>query len=113
MTAADAGTPTFNETLAKKILEKFPAAELKWTSNPKHGDEDVFEVRSTSLLEITRETESLLRYSVRSDAALRGTEHGRSYGPRGWPARRPCRALRSGPGDGFGPTKVRRTRTRR
>lgn len=56
MTAADAAAaPSFNETLAKKIAEKFPAAEAKLTRNAKHGDEDALEVKSTSLLEVTRE----------------------------------------------------------
>ncbi len=55
MTAADAVTPSFNDTLVKKIAEKFPAAEAKLTRTGKHADEDCLEVKSSSLLEVTRE----------------------------------------------------------
>ncbi len=55
MTAADAAAPSFNDTLSKKIAEKFPGAEVKLTRHAKHQDEDCLEVKSSSLLEVTRE----------------------------------------------------------
>ncbi len=55
MTAESSSQPSYNETLAKKLAEKFPAAGVKFTSNPKHKDEDVLEMKSTSVLEIARE----------------------------------------------------------
>jgi NADH-quinone oxidoreductase subunit C/D len=54
MTDADSA-PSFNETLAKKIADKLPAADLTCHRHPRHQDEDVFEVKSHSVLEVTRE----------------------------------------------------------
>ncbi len=55
MTAESSSEPSYNETLAKKLAAKFPAAGVKFTANPKHKDEDVIEMQSTSVLEIARE----------------------------------------------------------
>ena len=55
MTAADAAAPSFNDTLSRKLAEKFPGAEVKLTRHAKHLDEDCLEVKSSSLLEVTRE----------------------------------------------------------
>jgi NADH-quinone oxidoreductase subunit C/D len=49
------GPTSYNETLARRLSEKFPGAELKYISNPKHADEEVFEIRPGSVLEVTRE----------------------------------------------------------
>lgn len=48
------GDAAFNETLAKRVAEKFPAADVKFVRG-KQADEDTLEVRSTSILEVARE----------------------------------------------------------
>lgn len=55
MTAESTSQSSFNDNLAKKLAEKFPSADIKFSSNPKHKDEDVIEVKSTSVLEVARE----------------------------------------------------------
>jgi NADH-quinone oxidoreductase subunit C/D len=47
--------PSFNETLARRLAEKFPGADLKYVRHPKHADEDTFTVRPGSALEVARE----------------------------------------------------------
>lgn len=50
-----ASAPSHNQQLAERLAAKFPGAELKFTSPAQHTDEDVIELRSTSVLEVTRE----------------------------------------------------------
>jgi NADH-quinone oxidoreductase subunit C/D len=47
--------PTFNETLSRRLAEKFPGAGIKFKQSTKHKDEDVLELQSDSVLEVTRE----------------------------------------------------------
>lgn len=55
MTAEPSSQANYNENLARKLAEKFPAADVKFSSNPKHKDEDVIEMKSTSVLEVARD----------------------------------------------------------
>lgn len=55
MTAESTSQPGYNENLSKKLAEKFPTAEIKFSANPKHKDEDVIEMKATSVLEVARE----------------------------------------------------------
>lgn len=55
MTAESSSQPSFNESLSKKLAEKFPSADIKFSSNEKHRDEEVIEMKPTSVLEVARE----------------------------------------------------------
>jgi len=56
MTVAEsAGGVGQNENLAKKIAEKFPAADAKLAVNPDHADEDTLEIKVSAVLEVARE----------------------------------------------------------
>jgi NADH-quinone oxidoreductase subunit C/D len=55
MTAESTSQPGYNENLAKKLAEKFPAADIRFSANPKHKNEDVIEMKATSVLEVARD----------------------------------------------------------
>jgi len=55
MAAESSSQPSYNESLAIKLTEKFPSAGIKYIANPKETDEDIIEMKSTSVLEIARE----------------------------------------------------------
>ena len=50
------------ETLATEINKKVPSAKVKHTSHPKYDDEDVFNVESSSVLEVAKELRKQFPY---------------------------------------------------
>lgn len=49
------GPTNYNENLARSLSEKFPGADLKYKTNPKHSDEDTIEVSSHAVLDVARD----------------------------------------------------------